>query len=108
MKTPPDGLNRRAFLTGKGGASEGANRRAGQHCISSAVVTLLPGREDEVVARLASMTGVEMRAYENRKLVLLLEGPSSGAVGSLLAQISVMEGVISANMVFEHTETANL
>ena len=108
MKTPPDGLNRRAFLTGKGGTGQGAKPRAGQHCISSAVVMLLPGREDEVASRLASMAGVEMRAFENRKLVLLLEGPSSGAVGSLLARISVMEGVISANMVFEHTEPANL
>ena len=108
MKTPPDGLNRRAFLTGKGGRGEGSDPRAVQHCISSAVVMLLPGREDEVVARLASMDGVEMRAFENRKLVLLLEGPDSGAVGGLLAQIAVMEGVISANMVFEHTEPANL
>ena len=37
-------------------------------------------------------------------LVLVLEGESSGAVGGLLAQIAVMDGVISANMVFEHTE----
>jgi nitrate reductase NapD len=69
---------------------------------------LLPGREEEVIAKLASMAGVETGAFQNRKLVILLEGPDSGAVGGLLAQIAVMDGVISANMVFEHTETTKL
>ena len=95
-------LSRRAFLTAQ------RSNIPEQHCISSAVASLLPGREDEVLARLGAMDGVETGARQGQKLVLLLEGPSSGAVGSLLAQIAVMDGVISANMVFEHTERSGV
>lgn len=93
-------ISRRAFITAQ------QNKASRQHCISSAVASLMPGREDEVLARLVAMEGVETGARQGQKVVLLLEGPSSGAVGSLLAQIAVMDGVISANMVFEYTESA--
>ncbi len=93
-------ISRRAFITAQ------QNKTSGQYCISSAVASLMPGREDEVLARLEAMDGVETGARQGQKVVLLLEGATSGAVGSLLAQIAVMDGVISANMVFEHTERA--
>lgn len=105
MKSGKNTPNRRAFLTGSGYA---ASARPDSCCISSAVVTLLPGREAGVFAQLGTMEGVELSAREGRKLIVLLEGPSNGAVGSLLARIAVMKGVISANMVFEHTEPANI
>lgn len=98
-------ISRRAFLTGERGERRPADLQD-QHCISSAVASLIPGREEEVLRRFAEMEGIEVRASQGTKYVLLLEGPSSGAVGSLLAQIAVMDGVISANMVFEHTESA--
>lgn len=105
MNEPSDGLTRRAFLKGKVDGGDGAP--AG-HCVSSAVVTLLPGREQEVLARLGAMEGVEIGARQGAKLVVLLEGPGSGAVGALLVQIAVMDGVVSANMVFEHVEAASI
>lgn len=98
-------MTRRQFLAGRIGGLDAARlSQPEQHCISSAVVAVLPRHEDEVVAALATMQGVEIRAHERGKMVLLLEGPGSGAVGALLLQIAVMEGVISANMVFEHVE----
>lgn len=108
MQSNSDSPNRRAFLLGQIGKSSGAQTAASpSHCISSAVVAVLPGREEDVLRRLGSMPGVEVSARQERKLVLLLEGPGNGAVGSLLAEISVMEGVVSANMVFEHTDAVS-
>lgn len=95
-------FSRRAFL--KGAAARGRDRGTSD-CVSSAVVAMRPGREQEVLGRLSAMPGVEVRACEASKAVLVLEGPGNGAVGAMLAEISVMEGVICANMVFEHTET---
>lgn len=94
-------IGRRRFLTAGIGPSPD-----GGHCISSAVVSVLPAREQELVERLSAMPGVEVRGRGNHRLILVLEGPGSGAVGSLLAAISVMDGVIAANMAFEHVEPA--
>ncbi len=93
-------ISRRALLTG-GSAPKHCDSR---YCVSSAVVTVLPGREQEVVARLGRMPGVTLHGEGRNKLVLVLEGSDSGVVGSLLAEISVMDGVLAANMVFEQTE----
>lgn len=95
-------IGRRRFLTAGGGA----HAAGGEHCISSAVVSVLPAREEELVERLSAMPGVEVRGRGEHRLILVLEGPGSGAVGSLLAAISVMDGVIAANMAFEHVEPA--
>ena len=74
------------------------------HVISSAVVTVLPGRLDEVAAALAGLEGTEVAAATNGRIVIVLEGGSRGAVGGRLAAIALMDGVVSANMVFEHVE----
>ena len=95
-------VSRRAFLTGQ--STRGSAPQPQGHCISSAVVVMLPGREEEVLAALREIEGAEIRARQESRLVLLLEGASSGDVGGKLARIAVMEGVVAANMVFEHTE----
>jgi periplasmic nitrate reductase NapD len=69
--------------------------------ISSAVVSVLPARRDEVMARLAALPGAEVHHSNASKLVVVLEGPGSGALGGMLADISGWPGVLSANMVFE-------
>lgn len=83
---------RRAFLSGA--------RPEFQH-ISSAVVIALPAHRDAVVQSLAVMPGVEVHATEGSRIVVTIEGPTSGFLGEALVSISLMEGVISANMVFE-------
>ena len=87
-------LTRRSLLTA--GSAD--------HHISSAVVLALPERREEVSARLAKMTGVEVHAGEGSRIVITIEGPSSGMLGEALTTISVMDGVLAANMVFEHAE----
>jgi nitrate reductase NapD len=74
------------------------------HHISSAVVFALPARREELGRQLAAMPGVEVHAGDGSRIVITIEGPSTGMLGETLTLISAMEGVISANMVFEHVE----
>lgn len=76
----------------------------GSHHISSAVVVALPARREEVARALAAMPGVEIHASEASRIVVTIEGPTSGFLGETLVNMSLVEGVISANMVFEHAE----
>lgn len=74
------------------------------HIISSAVVTVKPGCRDAVVTALGGLPSTEVRAAEGNKIVVILEGASRGEVGGRLAEVALIEGVITANMVFEHVE----
>ena len=87
-------LSRRAFLTAG---------RAEYH-VSSAVVVALPARREEIGKTLAAFPGVEVHASDGNRIVVTIEGPTSGFLGETLINISLMDGVIAANMVFEHIE----
>ncbi|MGF6176216.1 chaperone NapD [Ensifer sp. 4252] len=76
-----------------------------QYHISSAVVVALPAMKDAVLAALARMENVEVHAHEGGKIVVVIEGKSTGMLGEALSTISTLEGVVAANMVFEHVET---
>lgn len=73
--------------------------------ISSAVIATLPRATDSVLLVLAAMENVEIHAHAGGKIVLVIEGTSTGMMGDCLSRISLLDGVISANMVFEHVET---
>ena len=90
-----EGLTRRSLLTGS---------VAPRHHISSAVVFALPARREELGRQLVAMQGVEVHASDGSRIVITIEGPSSGMLGETLTRISAMDGVVSANMVFEHVE----
>jgi nitrate reductase NapD len=87
-------LSRRSFLTGQVPSIH----------ISSAVVSVLPAHRENVVRLLSDMTGVEVHHQSTSKIVVVLEGPESGVLGSRLAEIACLDGVLSANMVFEQIE----
>ena len=72
--------------------------------ISSAVVSVLPAHRENVVRLLADMDGVEVHHQSSSKIVIVLEAPESGVLGARLAEIASIEGVLSANMVFEQIE----
>ncbi|MGO4173774.1 chaperone NapD [Bosea sp. TAF32] len=74
------------------------------HHISSAVVSALPARVDAVLARIRELPETEVHRVENGKIVIVLEGSSTGVIGDRLAAISLIDGVLSANMVFEQIE----
>ena len=90
-------ISRRKFLTG--------SVHDTVH-ISSAVVSVLPHRRDDVMQALAALPDVEVHQSNASKIVIVLEGPDSGLLGARLAEISSWRGVLSANMVFEQTERA--
>ena len=72
--------------------------------ISSAVVSVLPNHCERVVELLSGMAGVEVHHRSASKIVIVLEGPDSGVLGGRLAEIASIDGVLSANMVFEQVE----
>jgi len=74
------------------------------HHISSAVVSALPAHLDAVLAEIGRMPDTEVHRVENGKIVIVLEGESTGVIGNRLAAIGLIDGVLSANMVFEQIE----
>ena len=74
------------------------------HCISSAIVAVLPGRMADVAVAIERLRGPEIHARENGRIVIVMEGSSAGELGALLTAIGNLDGVIAANMVFEHIE----
>lgn len=77
--------------------------------ISSAVVRCLPASVGAVRHRIEALeaagAAVEIVHAEDNKLLLIIEGTSTGAVGGCLAQIAAFEDVVSAAMVYEQVET---
>lgn len=72
--------------------------------VSGAVVIVRPERRGEIAERLAGLAGVEVHAAEGSRIVITIEGPSGGFLGETLTAISALDGVIAANMAFEHGE----
>ncbi len=54
------------------------------------------------------MPEVEIHASEGNKIVITIEGPTSGSLGMTLAQIALFDGVVTANMVFECVEQSEV
>ncbi len=69
--------------------------------ISSAVVSAFPERCDEVVRQINALPLTEVHRVEGGKIVIVMEGASTGEIGARLAEIGLIDGVLSANMVFE-------
>ncbi len=89
-------LNRRTFLTGKQREPD-----QGVYHVSSAVVSVMPGRMASVMRVISAMPGVEIKAHDNHRVVIVMEAGSTGELGGLLTAMSTLDGVIAANMVFE-------
>jgi nitrate reductase NapD len=75
-----------------------------RYYISSAVVVAKPAALDAVRSTLETMDNVEVFAVQDGKIVLVIEGRTSGQLGAKLSEISGIPGVVAANMVFEHSE----
>ncbi|THK37882.1 glutamate synthase [Ensifer sp. MPMI2T] len=75
-----------------------------EYHISSAVIVAVPAMADKVLAALSRMSNVEVHGHQGGKIVVVIEGASTGMLGECLSQISALEGVVAVNMVFEHVE----
>src|SRR3546814_7862717 len=78
---------------------------AREHHISSAVVSAIPQHAGAVAASLARLPDTEVHHVVGGKIVIVMEGPSGGAIASRLAQIALMDHVLAANLVYEAIET---
>lgn len=74
--------------------------------ISSAVVRCRPADMDRLRTGIGNIAGAEVAHGEGGRLIVILEGATSGAIGELLTRITLMDGVISAAMVYEQVEPA--
>lgn len=74
--------------------------------ISSAVVAVVPAMKESVLEALSGMNNVEVYGHQDGKIVVVIEGTSTGMLGECLSRISALPGVVAASMVFEHVETA--
>ena len=72
--------------------------------VSSAVVTVAPEAMAEVRDLVGRLEGVEIHAGDATRLIVTIEGKSTGMLGDRLTEINLMKGVLAASMVFEHAE----
>ncbi|MFD2741164.1 chaperone NapD [Sulfitobacter aestuarii] len=72
--------------------------------VSSAVVSVAPNDREAVRARVETLEGVEVHGGDDSRLIITIEGHSTGHLGDRLTEINLMPGVLVANMVFEHAE----
>ncbi|MFB9949136.1 chaperone NapD [Rhizobium puerariae] len=72
--------------------------------VSSAVIVVRPQDEDRVLRQISAMSNVEVHGVQDGKMVVVIDGYSSGQLGEALSTISAIDGVVAANMVFEHSE----
>nr|CAA86833.1 NapD [Cereibacter sphaeroides] len=72
--------------------------------ISSAILRVRPGEEAAVVRRVMAVPGCEVAAAGEGRLVVLIETRETGAPRAALTELTLLEGVHSACMVYEQVE----
>ncbi|WP_196260134.1 chaperone NapD [Pelagibacterium limicola] len=72
--------------------------------ISSALVRTRPERQAAVVAEILGVDNCEIAHADEGRIILIIEGSTSGAVGAVLTRIATIDDVISANLVYEQAE----
>lgn len=94
-----DAIGRREFLSG-----QFTTKSTGVRHISSALVLAFPERLAEIVRRISELPDTEVHGIENGKIVVVLEGDDAGQIGERMIAISLMDGVLAANLVFEQAD----
>jgi nitrate reductase NapD len=109
MTSSKSEIDRRDFLTGRVLPAAEGGARAPERLlyIASAVVTARPENCAAVAARIAEIPGAEVHGIEGSKIVVVLESERSGEIGGRLTEMALMDGVFSANLVFEQIEQLN-
>jgi nitrate reductase NapD len=74
--------------------------------ISSAIIHAQPGQAEAVLVRLAEVSGVEVHAVSPEgKIIVTLEAEDDAAVIRSYEIIGLLDGVLSAAMVYNQTES---
>ena len=72
--------------------------------IASAVVKAWPSVQDAVTAAIAALDGAEVLVADHGRIIVVLESDRPGVLGETIHQIADVDGVLSATLVFEHSE----
>ena len=72
--------------------------------IASAVVKARPVVQEAVAARITALVGTEVIAVEQGRIIVVLEASQHRALADTLDFIAGLDGVLSATLVFEHSE----
>ena len=93
-------INRRALITGRVLSADRVLAPPGGE-IASILVQARPDRLDDVEAAILALSGCEIHGRDPRgKLVVVIDAPDAGALGSTLNAIAVLPHVHSASLVF--------
>jgi nitrate reductase NapD len=105
MAEPPRApeLDRREFINGQWTTRGAAAGDAAE--IASILVQVRPERLDEAARAIEALPGVQIYTRDPRgKLVVVIEAPGVGAIGTTLNTISLMPQVLTAALVFHGTD----
>jgi len=93
-------IDRRALITGLALTAERIVAPPGGE-IASILVQARPDRLDEVETSILALSGCEVHVRDARgKLVVVVDAPDAGALGSTLNTIALLPHVHSASLVF--------
>ncbi|WP_207462833.1 chaperone NapD [Azospirillum sp. SYSU D00513] len=72
---------------------------------ASLLVHVNPDKRDAVHGLISAMPGAEIHAEQGGKLVVTVEGPNEGWIADRMTAMHLLDGVLSAVLVFHHVET---
>jgi nitrate reductase NapD len=99
-------LNRRALITGRIINPDRVVTPPGCE-IASIIVQARPENLDEVSASITAIAGCEVHARDPKgKLIVVAEAPDSGALGTMLNNISLLPHVHTASLVFHAADAS--
>jgi nitrate reductase NapD len=73
--------------------------------ISSALVHVRAERTQEVARQITALDGAELHFAEAGKIIVTLEGATSGAIAERLGDIGRLAGVLAATLVYHEVTT---
>ncbi|MGF7174145.1 chaperone NapD [Azospirillum doebereinerae] len=79
--------------------------RGNEHHLASLLLHVRPECRTAVRATVAAMPGVEIHIEQQGKMVVTVEGPHEGWIADRMTSLHLLDGVLSAVMVFHHLET---
>ena len=74
--------------------------------ICGVMAQVLPEKVDEVKARMLQIAGLEIHGIgDDGKMVITVESNNYKDTGERISALQKLKGVISASMIYQHTET---
>ena len=106
MARPHSTIDRRALITGRLLNPDRVVAPPGGE-IASILVQARPEHLDEVSSAIIAIAGCEVHGRDPRgKLIVVIDAPDTGTLGSTLTTISLLPHVHTASLVFHATEAS--